>query len=308
MGHSDAPPATVPRTLAPPRTHAPPRTLMLGLSLVALLLMGACAPMLREPLPSGAWAEAAHGAHVRYLVPAGRVPIEAPDDAVARLEAFLADVGPDWRVPERIHYYAFRDRDTLRALTPWDSTGRALLRHDAVISIYAADAHEVAHVLTAPPERPLRLANFWLEGIAMYYTWAEVYFGEDELKERALPRRIGVWRGRSVHAWSQDALAGGDLPALSPLVHGNRAFDALDDGLTYPAAGSFTTFLLGPGHEDRERIAAFRAFLSDANVADSPAGVRAAFEDRLGVPLDDAEAAWHDFLRRWDEAALGAGS
>ena len=284
------------------------RPCLLGLPLVALLLVAACAPGAREPLPRGAWEEAAHGAHVRYLVPAGMAPVEKPDDAVARLEGFLADVGPDWRVPERIDYYAFPDRDTLRDLTPWDSTGRALLRHDAVVSIYAADAHEVAHLLTAPPERPLRLANFWLEGIAMYYTWAEVYFGEDEGRERALPQRIGVWRGRSVHAWSSGALARGDLPALPPLVHGNRAFGALDDGLTYPAAGSFTTFLLGPGHEDRERIAAFRAFLADANVADSLAGVRAAFETHLGLPLDEAEAAWHDFLRHWDEAALGAGS
>jgi hypothetical protein len=188
----------------------------------------------------------------------------------------------------------------------WDLTGRAVLERDAVVSLYAADAHEVAHLLTAPRGRPLRLAHFWLEGIAMYYTWAEVYFGEEELARRGLPRSIGVWSGRTVHAWAQEAHRRGELPALTPLVHGNRSFRSLDDALAYTAAGSFTTFLLGPGHRDLARVAAFRAFLDDANTATDVTEVRAAFARHLGLGLGAAEAAWHDFLAGWAEPTPAA--
>jgi hypothetical protein len=281
-----------------------------ALGAAVALFVGACAPRTAEP-PRGEWIEVARGETVRYLVLAGSAPEESapresPEVALARLEGFLDRVGPAWRLPERIDYYAFPNRETLRSITGWDITGRALLEHDAVVSIYASDAHEVAHVLSAPQGRPLRLGRFWLEGVAMSYTWAEVYFPDEVVRARGLPRSLGVWSGRSVHAWSRDALERGELPALAPLVHGVRAFDALDDAISYPAAGSFTTYLLGPGHVDLERIAAFRAFLSDANAAQDAAAVQAAFAARLGVRLDDAEASWHAFLRAWDEATVTA--
>ncbi len=266
------------------------------------LLLTACTPNPLSTLPKGDWQLVASGPTVRYYKLANSGPERDPEVAVARLESFLADIGPQWRVPDELHYYAFADRETLRAKTGWDMTGRAVIDRDAVVSIYASDAHEVAHVLTAPPGRPLRLANFWLEGIAMYYTWPEVYFGEAGVDGR--PIRMGTWQGRSVHAWAQDAHLAGDLPPLTDVVHGNRSWGALDDGVSYPMAGSFTTYLLGPGHQDHERIAALRSFFDDANEARSAAEVALAFAHHLGVTLADAEVAWLAFLEGWDEAAL----
>ena len=274
-------------------------------AVVATLL--ACAPSTQDRLPRGEWEVVAsglvHGTELRYLTLVGAAYGEPAAPALGRLLGFLEEVGPAWRMPERIDYYAFPDRETLRALTGWDTHGRAILAHDATVSIHAADAHEVMHVLTVPTARPLRLSALWVEGIAMYYTWPEVYFDAATLAERGLPPRLGAWYGRTVHGNAQEARANGELPALTQLVHGNQVFFALPDGITYPAAGSFVTHLLGAGHTDLARIAAFRAFLDDANAAADTAAVLAAFERRMGVTLADAEAAWHAFLDGWDEAA-----
>lgn len=279
------------------------RRMRFALAAATLLLSAAsCAPNPLATLPRGAWTMVASGPTVRYLLLEGAEPVEAPEAAVARLEAFLADVGPDWYVPDELHYYAFPDRETLRRLTGWDATGRAVVDRDAVVSIYAADAHEVAHVLTVPPGRPLRVSSLWLEGIAMYYTWPEVFFPPAEAAGR--PRRIGTWHGRSVHAWAQEALIADELPPLTSLALDNRTWRELPDGLTYPLSGSFTTFLLGPGHTDPERIARLRGFLDDANTARDLDEVLSAFAQHMGVPLVDAERAWHAFLREWDESAL----
>jgi hypothetical protein len=285
-------------------TRMRPRSPALLVAIGVAVALAACAPSLRNRLPRGDWevraSGTAHGAELRYLTLVGVEPAEA---ALGRLLGFLDEVGPAWRMPERIDYYHFPDRETLKALTGFDTNGRALLAHDATISIHAADAHEVMHLLTTPTGRPLRLATFWMEGIAMYYTWPEVYFDEATLAERGLPPRLGAWYGRTVHGNAQEARFEGDLPELAPLVHGNRVFYALPDGITYPASGSFVTFLLGPGHGEVARIAAFRAFLDDANEATDLEAVLTAFERHMGLTLDAAEAGWHAFLDGWDEAA-----
>ncbi len=284
--------------------HVDVRRLTAALCCVATL--AACTPWVHDRLPRGDWEVAAdgvvHETELRYLTLVGARYEEPAAPALQRLLTFLDEVGPAWRMPERIDYYAFPDRETLHALTGWDTNGRAILAHDATISVHAADAHEVMHVLTTPTARPLRLANFWMEGVAMTYTWPEVYFDAPTLVERGLPPRLGAWYGKTVHGNAQDARQQGELPALTPLAHGNQAFTALPDGVTYPAAGSFVTFLLGPGHGDAARIAAFRAFLDDANLAPDTAAVLVAFELHLGLSLTAAEAAWHAFLDGWDEA------
>ncbi len=281
----------------------------LGCSLLTVVLIvavsTACAPSMHGRLPRGDWDVAAsgttHGTEVRYLTLERVEPVEPPATALARLLAFLDEVGPAWRMPERIDYYAFPDRATLRTLTGYDTNARALLAHDATISIHAADAHEIMHLLTTPTERPLRLATFWMEGIAMYYTWPEVYLDAETLAETGLPPRLGAWHGQTVHGNARAIRQRGDLPALRPLVHGDRAFTALPSAVSYPVAGSFVTHLLGPGHDDVSRIAAFRTFLADANVASDTAGVLLAFERHLGITLAEAESSWHAFLDDWDE-------
>jgi hypothetical protein len=276
-------------------------------ALCCLAALAACTPWARTGLPRGNWLVAAggtvHGTELRVLTLVGAAYDEPAAPAAERLLRFLEEVGPAWRMPERIDTYVFPDRETLRALTGWDTNGRAILTHDATVSIHAADAHEVMHLLTTPTGRPLRLANFWMEGVAMAYTWPEVYFDAATLAARGLPPRIGAWYGKTVHGHAQDARERGELPALAPLAHGSQAFLALPDGITYPAAGSFVTFLLGAGHADTTRITAFRAFLEEANHAPDAAAVQASFERHMGSPLSRAEAAWHGFLDDWDEAA-----
>jgi hypothetical protein len=290
------------RPSATGRGSASSRPPALALVVVALAtVLAGCAPSPLVTLPGGDWVVAAQGPTVRYLVRPTHEPPADPAAALARLEAFLADVGPAWYVPDELHYYAFPDCETLRDETGWTITGRAILYRDAVVSCYASDAHEVAHVLTAPRDRPLRLANFWLEGIAMYYTWPEVYLGEDGVGDR--PRRVGNWQGASVHAWALAALRNGELVPLERLVHGNAAWGELDDGVSYPLAGSFVTHLLGPGHRDLRRIAALRAFYDAANAAADRQAVLAAFERHFGHSLADAEAAWLAFLAAHDEAS-----
>jgi len=288
--------------------HRSPHSTRIVLAVVvtaATLL--ACAPSTQDRLPRGEWEVVAsgfvHGTELRYLTLADTAYASPAEPALGRLLGFLEEVGPAWRMPERIDYYAFPDRETLRALTGWDTHGRAILAHDATVSIHAADAHEVMHLLTAPTARPLRLSALWMEGIAMYYTWPEVYFDAATLSERGLPPRLGAWYGRTVHGNAQEARANGELPALTQLVHGNQVFFALPDGITYPAAGSFVTHLLGAGHSDLPRIAALRAFFDEANAAADTAAVLAAFEQHMGESLVDAEAAWHAFLDGWDEGA-----
>ena len=283
------------------------RRLRLALALACVAALAACMPWARTTLPRGDWRVAAggtvHGTELRVLMLAGAAYDEPSAPAAERLLRFLGEVGPAWRMPARIDTYVFPDRETLRALTGWNTNGRAILAYDATVSVHTADAHEVMHVLTTPSARPLRLASLWMEGIAMYYTWPEVYFDAATLAQRGLPPRIGAWYGQTVHGHARGARLRGELPALAPLVHGHQAFDALPDGLTYPAAGSFVTFLLGPGHADAVRIAAFRAFLEEANRAPDAAAVLASFERHLGTPLAAAEAGWHAFLDGWDEAA-----
>ncbi|MBW6456045.1 MAG: hypothetical protein K0A98_09155 [Trueperaceae bacterium] len=283
------------------------RTLATVLTLYCVAALAACTPGAHDRLPRGDWEVAAggavHGTELRYLTLVGATYGEPAEPASERLLRFLGEVGPTWRMPERIDTYAFPDRETLRALTGWDTNGRAILAHDATVSVHAADAHEVMHLLATPIERPLRLASFWMEGVAMTYTWPEVYFDAATLAERGLPPRLGAWYGKTVHGNAREARERGELPALTPLAHGNQAFNALPDGITYPAAGSFVTFLLGPGTGDPARIAAFQAFFEEANRAQDAAAVLASFERNLGTPLSEAEATWHAFLDAWDEAA-----
>jgi len=98
----------------------------------------------------------------------------------------------------------------------------------------------------------------------MDYTWPEVYLDPAALAEARLPPRLGAWHGQTAPGNGRALRQRGELPASRPLVHGDRTFTALPSDVTDPAAGSFVTHLLGPGHDDSRRIAAFRAFLDDA--------------------------------------------
>ncbi len=196
------------------------------LCLACVAALAACTPWPQSRLPRGDWEVTAggtvHATDLRYLTLVGAAYDEPAAPAAERLLRFLDEVGPAWRMPEHITYYAFPDRETLQALTGWDTNGRAILAHDATVSVHAADAHEVMHLLTTPAGRPLRLANFWMEGVAMAYTWPEVYFDAATLSERGLPPRLGAWYGLTANGPRQRPADPRARRAAGPHATGTR--------------------------------------------------------------------------------------
>jgi hypothetical protein len=231
-------------------------------------------------VPRGEWRVAAESEHVRYLVSgeveASRAEIDA---AMDRLEGFIWVLRELWPVPAGsiVEYYHFSSRDELRARTGRDVNGHAVLDRWIVHSIHRADAHEVAHLFTAPVERPLRVGNFWLEGMAMYYTWPSVYYDPGAV-DLPFEARLGAWHGRS---------------------------DALPQEVSYPAAGSFVTFLVSAAHQDREALTRLANFLRQANRAISTAEVERLFRTAFERSLADVETAWRGFIESWDEDVWG---
>lgn len=90
-------------------------------------------------------------------------------------------------------------------------------------------------------------------------------------------------------------LEAGELFPLDPCVHDDRYFNTLNVQDSYPAAGSFVTFLLGPVHTDPQALERFRAFLAGINEACSGETVRERFLEIYGITLEEMEASWHQF-------------
>jgi len=278
--------------------------IVVAVGLAAFALLGVLGESTRvRAVPEGQWTLAAETDQLRYHVLADET--EAPEEvlaAVDRLEEFIDLLAPLWGFAEdrRIDYYRFPSRQAVGELTGVATNGRALAEEGVVHSIQLADAHEVAHVITMKPlpHSGRNVANLWLEGIAMYYTWPSVYYTQEELDEAGMyTEKLGAWHGASVHEQSSRLLEQGKLPALEPLAHGNRVFDRLDTGRTYPAAGSFVTFLIGAAHEDLEALESFRQFVAQADKARAEQATLDAFERAFGRPLSEWEEAWRAFLQ-----------
>ena len=223
--------------------------------------------------------------------------------ALERLEWFWELVAPVWDFPgdKRIAYYKHASREDLKEATGRDTNALAFLNRYTVHTINYADAHEVSHLLTTQflfcRYRSCHLSLFWLEGLAMYYTWPLIYFCEGEnILHQSL---LGTWQGRTVHCHARDLLAEGNLLEVGPCIYEDSYFKSLDIQASYPAAGSFITYLLGPAHVDPEAFENFKIFLAGTNQARSEEEVREIFAEVFGAPLEEVEASWHQFLRDW---------
>lgn len=228
--------------------------------------------------------------------------------ALERLEWFWEFVAPVWDYPHynRISYYKHSSPEDLEESTGRCTNGLAILSKSIVHSINYADAHEVAHLFTTRRLFCLfnccRLSTFWLEGIAMYYSWPLVYYCSDSNHLHEF--RMGTWYGKSVHHYAQNRLNEGKLLSIGPCIYKNDHFETVDAMCSYPAAGSFVTFLLGPGHSDLEAVERFKGFFRRINRASSEEEVAQIFEEVFGSPLEEIEAAWHKFLLEWQEPEL----
>lgn len=87
----------------------------------------------------------------------------------------------------------------------------------------------------------------------------------------------GEWWGASLDHWAETYEGSGEAPTLRALIDD---FWGTDDGVSYPLAGHFVTFLMdGWGADVVKRI-----YVSD--------DIDAAFEDELGMTTDEVDAAW----------------
>jgi hypothetical protein len=247
-------------------------------------------------------------AHFDYYYRADEAEPHRVEAALERLEWFWEFVAPAWDYPRynRITYYKHASPEGLEESTGRCTNGLAILKKSTVHSINYADAHEVAHLFTTRRLFCLfnccRLSTFWLEGIAMYYSWPIVYFcsASNHIHEY----RMGTWYGKSVHHYAQTQLLEGRLMAIRPCIYDNDHFGSREAMCSYPAAGSFITFLLGPGHNDLAAVERFKGFFRRINRASSEDEVARIFEEVYGSPLEEVEGAWHQFLLEWQEPEL----
>ena len=277
------------------------RILLIGLTFIFSLSIG-CS--YRSALSKADWETEGfehYEYHYQQTIQLSGRDIEEIGDRLEYFYDFASDVwgfGDD----RKITYYYFTSRDEVKRLAGIDMNGKVILEENIVLSIHGSDAHEVAHIFTTPTERPLRLANFWMEGIAMYYTWPKLYCSEGE--ERLYERPLGAWHGCSVHQNAKKLLEEKKLPKLESLIYGNEDFGYLDSDISYPAAGSYVTFLIGEAHSDLESVTKYREFINKANKADSTESVKSIFLEVFDTKFENTIIGWKEFLSGWDEEKL----
>jgi hypothetical protein len=259
-------------------------------------------------IPRAHWVLEAKGPAIDYFVPRGDKPAEPPQVSLARLESILNEIGSDWYLPDHLSYYCMPNRKSVARYFSESLTGYLVVDPNhplqrSLVTIHSVDIHELIHAITVPHTQPVRLAKFWMEGIAMYYSWPEFYRFPNDGTRPPLPR-IGWWKRQSVHGVSQSHLKNSKLPSIKDMISNNSLFDSTAWDITYPVAGSFVSFLLGPFHQNSKSISQMKAFFADANVAATDQDVRLAFQRHFGRTIEEAETAWLKFLETWQEDSL----
>lgn len=283
------------------------KKIILLFSSIVLLISG-CSNLLT--IPKGEWLKLGETDHfIYYSLAENQLTQDEVNNALQRLEEFWDEVAPVWAYPGKlkVRYFKFKNRDQVKELTGRYVNGKAILSENIVHSIQFSDAHEVAHlfstqhVITTGDQ--VKIANFWLEGIAMYYTWPWVYFGKDH-PDLSIKKSIGVWGKQTVHHHAQTYLNEASLPKLTPLIYKNYNFDDLDDQLSYTTAGSFITYLVGESQSDLEGLQKYKELLYRLNQCNSEAEVLTTFHEIFGKPFTVAEAEWIEYLKTWDETTV----
>lgn len=179
-------------------------------------------------------------------------------------------------MPRRLRYFKYFDNAHMLELTGQTYGSWADIERYAIHSVERQQGHEAIHVYSYVLGWP---TDFFTEGIACAldinpFTGEEVPFFGD-----------------TVHNLSRNWLAQGTLYPLQDLLD-EDGFRSGQWRQTYPQAGSFTQFLIAEfGLETLKEI--FRTI----DEYDSTETVLAGFETVYGIPLEEAERRWHDFLR-----------
>ena len=160
-----------------------------------------------------------------------------------------------------IQTYLYPDNATKGEVTGDDGNGHANVQNLEVHEVYgdgvyAVGAHEDTHVVAY---HRIGQANSTLMGEGLAVMVDRTWWGED------------------LDHWASTYADAGEIPPLRELVDD---FWSYDEGTTYPLAGHFVAFLVdGWGIDALKRL----YVAEDLDVA---------FEDELGLTLDEVEAAW----------------
>jgi hypothetical protein len=224
------------------------------------------------PSPADALTGSLSSAHIDFRF-AQNDNVDAP-----RQEAFH-----DWVVghlgvtaTQRLRYNKYRDRAHLERVTGHVTNGFAEPESWTVHSIWPWDAHEAVHVYTALIGRP---SDFFNEGIAVALSF-------DPLDNRF----VSLWNSTPIDNVARDFLRAGQLPTVAAMME-TSAFRAMSDGVTYPASGSFVSFLL------RERgMPAMRVYFQTGTRNDSAATIQSRFGTAFGFSIAEADQQWRAYL------------
>ncbi|MFW5992097.1 MAG: hypothetical protein ACOCQN_02790 [Halanaerobiaceae bacterium] len=266
------------------------------------IILTGCSKQLK--IPAGQWVKVDESEHfVYYSYEDNEYDIQEVNSALKRLENFCEEIV----IPaeDKIKYYKFRDKEQMKRLTGRSVTGKAFIGSNIVHSIYYSDAHEVAHIITtshleAPENTRVNISNFWLEGIAMYYTWPRYYYGE----EAEIQSSIGVMEGESVHNHAKKRLEQNELPDVKQFIYRNQEFDDLNNVTSYTAAGSFVTYLLGRAQSDPEVIEKYLDFFAEVVKCNSESEVLTVFANVFNKDFDLVVEEWKEYLKDWDEESI----
>jgi len=180
----------------------------------------------------------------------------------------------------KLQYSKYRDREHLRRVTGQSTNGFAEPATFKVHSIWPWDAHEAMHVYSALVGRP---SDFFNEGIAVALTY-----------DPAEGRFVSLWNNTPIHQIAGDLLRSNVLPAVTTMTD-TEAFRRLPEQQSYPAAGSFVSFLL-----DDRGMATMLAFFRGGTREEARAAIESRFAATFGMSVAAAEARWRTFLTRSD--------
>lgn len=208
-----------------------------------------------SPSPADSLTGSAMSANIDFLFSQG--------DSVEtdRQEAFHAWVVNQLRIVpvRRLQYRKYRDRAHMRRVTGQLTNGWADPPAWTAHSIWTWDAHEAVHVYTAVIGRP---SDFFNEGIAVALS-----------ADPSTRRFVSLWNNTPIDDIARSLHRARALPAILTIVE-TEAFRRLPDQTSYPAAGSFVSYVLRTSGMD-----AIQTFFRSSSRADTQADIASRFSE-----------------------------
>ena len=183
----------------------------------------------------------------------------------------------------KLQYYKYRDNDHIGKVTGDYGNGFAVVGTNKFNTIWFVDSHECVHtVVTLMIGWPPALFN---EGIAVAHQ-------ADYFK---YPDFIPGWNGKDFHTLSKQHFNDNEIPTLDNLL-GEYTFWDFKSDLTYPVAGSFTTFII-----DTYGINMLKKYISISDFHDEKDKIRSDFKNTFQKSIDAVWLEWIDFLKTYDK-------